>query len=325
VDAEYERRFDLFGSRVRVLIGAPSNPRGETPEIAGLKIERLLRKLHAELSRFDLDSGLSTFNGDPRERVAVEPSVAMLVAAGIEAASTSGGLVDAAVIGPLEDAGYAESRNGAKPASLADALAWAPSRRPAIAAEARPWEHISVNAASGEVIRPVGVRIDSGGLGKGLAADLAARHLTGFSSFALDCGGDLRIGGAAELPRRVEVQIPLTAGATSSFEVVAGGVATSGLRSRIWKQGAGYSHHLIDPGRGLPAWTGVVQATALATTATKAEVLAKTAMLSGPQRARELLEPEGGAIVLDSGEVQVIGDVPTWTGAAPEVVAVGAP
>ena len=64
--------------------------------------------------------------------------------------------------------------------------------------------------------------------------------------------------------------------------VAGGAVATSGLRTRIWRTAGGYAHHLIDPARGKPAWTGVIQATALAPTALEAETLAKTALLRGP-------------------------------------------
>jgi FAD:protein FMN transferase len=65
---------------------------------------------------------------------------------------------------------------------------------------------------------------------------------------------------------------------------------------------------LIDPARGTPAWTGVIQATALAPTALEAETLAKTALLRGTHAGREVLEPYGGALVLDDGQLVLAGD-----------------
>ncbi|MGH2841846.1 MAG: FAD:protein FMN transferase, partial [Solirubrobacteraceae bacterium] len=64
-------------------------------------------------------------------------------------------------------------------------------------------------------------------------------------------------------------------------------------------------HHLIDPATGRPAWTGVVQATALAPTALEAEILAKAALLAGPQRGPGLLSL-GGVLVLAGGAVEVV-------------------
>jgi thiamine biosynthesis lipoprotein len=95
-------------------------------------------------------------------------------------------------------------------------------------------------------------------------------------------------------------------------------VATSGLRTRIWRTDHGFAHHLVDPGRGRPAWTGVIQATALAPTALEAETLAKAALLRGPVAGRALLERRGGALILDDGTVLLAGRLP---GASAEAVA----
>ncbi len=80
-------------------------------------------------------------------------------------------------------------------------------------------------------------------------------------------------------------------------------VATSGITRRAWSGPDGqYRHHLIDPGTGLTAFTGVVQATAAAPTAVEAEVLAKAALLVGPHAATHWLRC-GGVLVLWGGMV----------------------
>jgi thiamine biosynthesis lipoprotein len=71
----------------------------------------------------------------------------------------------------------------------------------------------------------------------------------------------------------------------------------------VWHTGQGFAHHLIDPERGTPAWTGVVQATAQAPTALAAETLAKTALLLGPEGGRAVLGRYGGALILDDGRL----------------------
>ena len=71
------------------------------------------------------------------------------------------------------------------------------------------------------VRRPPGLAIDSGGLAKGLFADLIAERLEG--DFAVDCGGDLRFSGA---PRRLEVADPFGGAPLAVFELERTAVAT---------------------------------------------------------------------------------------------------
>jgi thiamine biosynthesis lipoprotein len=148
------------------------------------------------------------------------------------------------------------------------------------------------------VRRPPGTRIDGGGLAKGLFADVIAVTLRDRPSFAIDCAGDLRIGGAA---RRVDVASPFDGRILHSATLTDIGIATSGIGRRSWLGPGGRpAHHLLDPATGRPAFTGVVQATAVAPSALEAEVRAKAAVLSGPDGAAAWL-PHGGLVVLDDG------------------------
>ena len=139
--------------------------------------------------------------------------------------------------------------------------------------------------------RPPGVALDSGGLGKGLAADLVADRLRGLPSYAVECMGDVR---AAGTERTLRVASPWDDSVLAELPLTDGAAATSGVTRRGW--------HLIDPSTGRPARTGIVQATALAPTALEAEVRAKAALLAGPAAAGAHL-PHGGLLVLDDGEV----------------------
>ena len=53
------------------------------------------------------------------------------------------------------------------------------------------------------------MRLDLGGSAKGLAVDIAARMLADRPTFAVDAGGDIRIGGTARVPRTVHIAHPL--------------------------------------------------------------------------------------------------------------------
>lgn len=303
---EHERLLALFGTSVRLLAGPPARGISPPAQLASAAAEALLRRHHRALTRFDAHSELSLVNADPTPARRVSELTAAAIAAALWAAERSGGLVDPTLLGPLEHAGYAHSRAGAEPAPLRDALRSAPARRPAAPAPDEPWRAI---ATTGDTVsRPAGMRLDLGGTAKGLAADRAAALLARQTTFAVDAGGDIVLGGASGVARQVSVAHPLEPDtAALDFELVRGAVATSGLATRVWRTPSGYAHHLIDPSTGLPAWTGVIQATAVASTGLEAETLAKSALLSGPEAGFAMLHPAGGVLVLDDGEVLVAG------------------
>lgn len=269
---------------------------------------RLLERFDARLSRFDPASELCALNDDPR---AVVPASALLrsaVRAALWAAERSDGLVDPTLLPALERHGYDASNAGATAPSLRLALAAAPARRPARPDPAARWRTIELDDAHATIGRPPGLRLDTGGSTKGLAADAAAHLLAraGERSFVVDCGGDLRIEGPHAID--VDVEHPLTGAVAHTLRLASGAVATSGLGRRLWaRPDDGYAHHLLDPATGAPAWTGLVSATALAATALEAETLAKVALLGGPDAARRVLAPGGGVLVHDDGSVEPVG------------------
>jgi FAD:protein FMN transferase len=309
---EHDVTFDCMGCEVRLLVGDPG-PDEPPAAQAAAEAEAWLHEFDAALSRFKPESELVALNDDPREVVPASPLLRAAVAAGRWAAERSGGLVDpTSVLGALEAAGYAESRAGLEPPSLAEALAVAPPRHPAAPNPASRWREVQADEAAGAVRRPPGVRIDTGGTGKGLAADALAVRFAGRSRFAIDCAGDLRVGGhdAGRRPYDIQALHPLTGEAMRTIRIGSGAVATSGIDSRLWRTPQGFAHHVIDPATGEPAWTGLISVTALAPTALEAETLTKTALLSGPEGARTVLAEHGGLIVRDDGDVEPVGSVP---------------
>jgi FAD:protein FMN transferase len=314
--SEHDVTFDAMGSHVRLLIGEPGPGIDPAPQAAE-RARRFVAEFDATLSRFKAESELSALNADPRECVPASELMRAAVKAGLAAAERSGGLVDPTLAGGIEAAGYVGSRVGVEGAPLAEALAEAPPRRPAGPSPAARWRQIVVDDEAGTITRPPGLRLDTGGAGKGLAADLIAAELRGYSRFIVDCGGDIRIGGADALvnPYEVFVEHPLSGERAHVLRLGIGGVATSGLDVRIWRDAeGGFAHHLLDPATGAPAWTGLVGVTALGDSAVEAETLSKAALLSGPERGREVLAEHGGLLVHDSGRVEPVGPLAVKSG-----------
>jgi FAD:protein FMN transferase len=301
---EHRQTFACFGGECSVIIADAARPADAAA--AASMAKRALLAWHQRFSRFRADSELSQLNRDPRIQVPVSPLMRRVIQVAVQAAKDTGGIVDTTLGDEIERAGYASHMEG-EGIPLEVALALAPPREHAAANPADRWRQISIDARAGAVTRPPGTRLDPGGIAKGVFADELAALLEGFDAFALDCAGDIRLGGRAGQPRDVHVESPFDRGILHTFQTVASGVATSGIGRRSWivDGGGRPAHHLLDPRTGRPAFTGVVQATALAPTTTEAEVLAKAALLSGPARACEWLT-HGGVVVFDDGSYEVL-------------------
>jgi thiamine biosynthesis lipoprotein len=310
MSAEHDTSFRSMGCDVRLLIGTPGRRSQPPASVAANRERAFIRSFAARLSRFDACSEVHALNSDLRSEVPTSPLLRTAIAAGLWAAERTGGLVDPTLVPALERAGYARSREGATPAPLRDALCHAPSRRPARPHRDALWRSVEIDHSAGTIRRPPGVRIDTGGTGKGLAADAVARRLAGYSRFAVDCGGDIAVGGPAARanPYLIDVQHPLTGEVAHRIPLGRGGIATSGIDVRVWRRADGsFAHHLIDPSTGEPAWTGLVSATVAAPSALEAETLAKQALLLGPLQAPAVLAHAGGGVLVhDSGDVQVV-------------------
>ena len=264
-----DESFAALGTTCRVVAVAE-----DAPERAA-RARALIEDYDRRLSRFRRDSELCALNADPRERVPVSPLLRDAVAVALWAARASGGLVDPTLLDAIERAGYRESFVGRR------APQWSPPHSAPSPARPDPrgrWTEVT--ARDGFVVRPPGLRLDLGGTGKGHVADLAAAMLDGAERWAVDCGGDVRVGGHVE--QQVVVELPFRD--TESLTLREGAVATSSIHARAWQSG----HHLLDPATGDPVWTGVVAATVVGRTVLEAETRAKMAVLGGSEAARKL-------------------------------------
>jgi len=291
------RSFECFGGWVSVSVLGPA---ALEPRRALEEAEATLLAAHRQLSRFLPGSELSRLNRDPRPTVPADAQLIELAAAAREAGEMTGGVVDATLLEQIEAAGYRDSLRG-RLDTPSSALPMAGP--PAGPSSAGGWRELSVDRAAGTITRPPGVTIDSGGVAKGLLADRVGATLERFPAYLVDCCGDVRVGGSARRPRKILVEDPLGGRPIHTLTLGGGGVATSGITRRSWRgPGTVPAHHLLDPASGEPAFTGVVQATALAPTAFLADVHAKWALLSGPDLGPSRL-PHGGLLVLDDGEI----------------------
>src|SRR6266849_1900572 len=228
-----------------------------------LEAEFWVRRLGARLTRFSPDSELSRFNNSPGRWQDISPDLEWLLRESLRAFETSAGLVNVAVLRSMEAVGYTRPMSEGRPVAT-EPRACPPPALPDVLA-VRP----------GSARLEPGAGIDLGGIAKGWMAD-RVRDSLGSNALA-NLGGDLSAGGLGPAGDGWSVGLGRV-----TVLLRDQGAATSSVRRRRWGVEL---HHLIDPRTGLPARTGVEEVSVVATSGVEAEVIAKTALLVGPELA----------------------------------------
>ncbi len=287
MDAPRRHAFRSMGTSVS-LIADPRTPPGAF-ERAARSVELVFTREDLRFSRFRGDSELTRVNARAGRWTKVSPGFAALLARSLEAAARSDGLFDPTVLPSLIAAGYDRDFDELI-AGARDALH--PSE------PCGRWSEIELE---GDLVRlPIGVGLDFGGIAKGWTVDLAAHAAIGegLSWAIVNAGGDLRITGTSPSEGfEIAIDDPEAPGEEiARVRVARGALATSSVTARAWGPGL---HHLIDPRTGLPADTGILQATVWAETCAEAEIRAKWALLSGSS----ILDHVSGVLVTDDGRI----------------------
>ena len=254
---------------------------------AGQRVEELFRDNEAALSRFRAQSELTKLN-----RAGYLENVSALLYDNIAAACRmhefTGGIFDPTLLDALEAAGYDRSFELIAKGyprlftlhQLDNFGRWKPQDP----------HMIELDPAKKSIKLAPGVRIDLGGIAKGTTVDQAAGLLreAGFTDFMVSAGGDMYLEGKP--PFHAEGWRPV-AELFASNEAV----ATSSSTGRSWYLGRQRYHHLIDPRTHEPANTLIASVTVVAGSVQVADVLAKTALILGPEQTRQsgLIEKAG--------------------------------
>jgi FAD:protein FMN transferase len=156
------------------------------------------------------------------------------------------------------------------------------------------------------VMVPIGVGLDLGGIGKGLAADLVVAEMIGFGArgACVNIGGDVRVDGVSPAGDGWELGIAdpfddrrfLT-----TVRISNGALVTSSTKMRAWVQGGRSVHHLINPLTGEPSESDLVSVSVLTADAWSGEALAKAMIIVGIETAQQLAAVSGvtGVLVAD--------------------------
>lgn len=265
---------------------------GRTPNLPHV-VERLFREAEQRMSRFLPDSELSRFNAAGAHPVKLSSELFAVLEMALAGAHATGGLFDPTVLNDLITAGYDQSFECLVQPEMHHRITLLHEEEAPKQVRTATYADIRLDPATLQATKPLGLRVDLGGLGKGWTVDRAAEALLGEGPFLVNAGGDLYAHGQPGDPRGWEILIehPWAPGrwiARLHLDHMA--LATSTTTKRRWQHNGRIHHHLIDPRTGYPAKTDAASVTVLAPRTALAEIFAKAALLLGAEAGVDYLE-----------------------------------
>ncbi len=289
-------QFRAMGTTISLLLPASK------VEVGTKIVHTLFTEWEQRLSRFLPESELSQLNQRTGEAIAVSDLLYHVLTTALTAARVTQGVYDPALQEQLVLLGYNRSF---------DDLLASGSNTFVLGQPGGGWRHIQVDRVNQRVTLPAGVKLDFGGIAKGMAVDAALKALQqeGVQTALVNAGGDLAVMGLPPGEEQWQIAIP---GKEQSWSIPLhhGAVATSGIAHRHWWQGQTLRHHLLDPRTGLSAQSKLWSVTVVAARCEQAEVAAKVAFILGTQQGVEFLRQHhiAGILVREDG---------TWETVAP--------
>ena len=280
--------FDAMGTSVDCLVEA--DPSAESTA-ALWAVEAEFRRLEALLSRFRPDSELSALNRDGS--IVAGADLLRVTQLAVAARERTAGRFDPTVHDALVAAGY--DRSFEQVEADGEGLG---------AGAQRCGGGVSVDPESGLIELEPGVRLDLGGIAKGDAVDRSCEILAAAGPCLVNAGGDLAVCGT---PRDGLWPVGLeTAEGELTIGLESGAIATSGRDRRRWHRAGEERHHLIDPATGRSSIVDLLKVTVIASSATEAEVLAKSLFLAGEHDAIAEANAAGIQSALVTGDGRTI-------------------
>jgi thiamine biosynthesis lipoprotein len=289
----YRTSATLMGCTVELMFDGPS-------DLAPRAFDRL-RTMERAWSRFQPHSELNRLHEHPGDWVHVSHDLFVALQWCERLHGETEGRFDPSIRNALEDWGYDRTFREIDQAAPA----------PAHSAAAPGLAGLALRRLDEAVRLAPDLRLDLGGLGKGLAADLLAGELLamGAAGAYVCMGGDIAVAG--DVPEggwAVPLEHPVTDQIFDTHHLRSGGLVMSTTQMRRWQRSDGTTaHHLIDPATGAPADTDVLAVAVAARSAARAEALAKAAIVAGSAAAVELLDGFGveGWILTHDGVTRV--------------------
>lgn len=264
----------------------------------------LFEDLENKWSRFKENSEITKLNNAEGKTQLISSETVCLIQAMIRGNKITKGYFDPTTLPLLIDSGYMASRKN-------------PDNKTVIPKSAKwPAELSHIEISGNQVSMPIGTTIDPGGIGKGLAADLAIEFFRSkdVGGALVNANGDVAVIGEAPQggPWIIGVENPLDeTQELDQIRISNGAIATSSRVHQTWEREGKKVHHLVNPLTGSMAITDVLSASVLCGSGADAEALAKVPFILDSSVAIKFIE-DAGAEVLTIDKELVISQSKGW-------------
>ena len=255
------------------------------------EVFELFKDLENKWSRFKENSEVTKLNNAEGKTQLISSETVTLIRAMIRGNKITKGYFDPTTLPLLIDSGYLVSNKN-------------PENKTVIPKSAKwPAEVSNIQIIDNQVTMPIGTTIDAGGIGKGLAADLAIEFLSSkeVGGALVNANGDVAATGQAPQggPWIIGVENPLDE--TQELDQVRisnGAIATSSRVHQTWEKEGKKVHHLVNPLTGSMAITDVLSASVLCGSGADAEALAKVPFILEQKAAIKFIEDAGAEVLI---------------------------
>jgi thiamine biosynthesis lipoprotein len=257
------------------------------PKDAFAILEARTRELESKWTRFNANSELMQVNFAQGREHNISPEVALLISEMINGYQLTDGSFNPSVLPALTRRGFVTEDQSINEHATVSEM------------QTGNLNDIAFDDDRQAVKLPVGMMLDAGGIGKGLAADILAEQaiVLGAGGIAVFAGGEVAVRGQAPTAGGWTIGIQNPWDSEDLLDIVElsrGGIATSSSEART----TNFGHHLIDPHSDLSFVTDIVQATVLCDRATDAEVLTKACFAHNHVDALAMVEEAGAQTLL---------------------------
>jgi FAD:protein FMN transferase len=262
----------------------------------------------AAANRFRHDAEITMVNARPGATTAVSPTLWGLLRGADVARTLTQGLCTPTVLPALVALGYDVDydvlrKRGAQP------------HEPAVISE----DAFTLDEVNQSVTLSSHCQLDLGSSAKALTVDWIADDVAARGGCVIEIGGDVAVRGQGpEGPWVIGIADELTVtGHEPRVSFTNGGLATSAVTHRRWRQGDQLVHHIIDPRTGQSAESCYAQASVSADSCLAANAFATAALLWGEEAGYYIAQAGWSArLVRHDGTIDYVGGWPVEKEAA---------
>lgn len=239
---------------------------------------RMFRDFESRFSRFREGNELSDLNRSSVCRVSGD--LFEILSLCRKYYEETGGVFDPAVLPILEQEGYR--------ASFGTEHFGIPSKEKIV--RRYDFSDLQMDRATLTVSKPIGCRIDLGGIGKGYAVGRVSQMLAeSYRDFIVDAGGDIYVAGRNRMTRfpyfAIDIENAFRKDESAGLLLLSGqAVATSGVNRRRWQRDGQEKSHLIDVEKGGSVSGDILTVTVVDPSPVRADIMAKTLCILGRKK-----------------------------------------